>query len=72
MYVSPMKFRALIIIGLVAATAVGSSACGSDDDANGTTDGEGTTAGTDLAVEGSVAGVTWTLVELDGAAPPME
>jgi heat shock protein HslJ len=65
-----MKIRALLISALVAATAFGFAACGSDDDAGGTTAGDGTTAGTDLAVEGSVAGVTWTLTELYGEAPP--
>ena len=61
MYVSLMKIRALIITGLVAASAVGFTACGSDDDASSTTD---------VTSEGTVEGVTWTVTELGGETPP--
>jgi putative lipoprotein len=57
-----MRIRALIITGLVAASAAGFTACGSDDDA-----GSDTTA---LATEGTVEGITWTVTELGGEAPP--
>jgi heat shock protein HslJ len=50
-----------MITGLVAAAAVGFTACGSDDEASGDTA---------LATEGTVEGVTWTLTELNGEAPP--
>jgi heat shock protein HslJ len=69
MYVSAMhisrNIRRLVVVGLVAGTAVGFTACGSDDDGSGDT-----TASTDLATEGTVEGVTWTVTELDGEAPP--
>jgi heat shock protein HslJ len=65
-----MKFRGLIITGLVVATAVGFTACGSDDDASSDTESTGTTAGTGVATEGTVEGVTWTITELNGEAPP--
>ena len=61
----PTTVRRLIITGLVAASAVGFTACGSDDDASSDTD-----RGTALATEGTVEGVTWTVTELNGEAPP--
>lgn len=64
-----MRFRRIIISGLVAATAVGFTACGSDDDSSGDSTGD-TSAGTDMATEGRVAGVTWTVTDLNGEAPP--
>ena len=64
-----MHIRRLLISGLVAATAVGFTACGSDDDSSGGSTGD-TTAGTDMATEGTVEGVTWTVTELNGEAPP--
>ena len=60
----PETVRRLMITGLVAAAAVGFTACGSDDEASGDT------TGTALATEGTVEGVTWTLTELNGEAPP--
>jgi len=60
-----MKIRGLIITGLVVVTAVGFTACGSDDDS-----GSDTTATTGVVTEGAVEGVTWTVTELNGEAPP--
>ena len=65
MYVACMKIRGLIIIGLVVATTAGFTACGSDDDS-----GSDSTATTGVVTENAVAGITWTVTELNGEAPP--
>lgn len=49
---------------LVSVASGGLVACGSDDD------GGDSSASTDLATEGTVEGVTWTVTELNGEAPP--
>jgi heat shock protein HslJ len=65
MYVASMKIRGLLLTGLVVATTVGFTACGSDDDSGGDT-----TATTGVVTEGAVEGITWTVTELNGEAPP--
>jgi heat shock protein HslJ len=65
MYVASMKIRGLLMTGLVVATTVGLTACGSDDDS-----GSDATATTGVVGEGAVEGVTWTVTELNGEAPP--
>jgi heat shock protein HslJ len=62
MYVSSMKIRRLVLTGLLAAAAIGFTACGSDDDAGADTTG--------VSSEGTVEGATWTVTELNGEAPP--
>jgi len=59
-----MKLRGVLAVGLLAAVATsGSLGCGSDDDSSTGTLGTVTS-------EGTVEGVTWTLTELIGEAPP--
>ena len=60
-----MKLRGLFAVGLLVSVAAGGSlGCGSDDDG-----GSANTSGT-VTSEGQVEGVTWTLTELNGEAPP--
>ena len=61
----PMKPRSVFAVGLLVAVAAGGSlGCGSDDKESGGT------LTTDVTAEGTVEGVTWTLTELNGEAPP--
>jgi len=61
----PMKPRSVFAVGLLVAVAAGGSlGCGSDDKESGGT------LTTDVTSEGTVEGVTWTLTELNGEAPP--
>ncbi len=60
-----MKLRGLFVVGLLVSVAAGGSlGCGSDDDSSSDT------VTTDVTSEGTVEGVTWTLTELNGEAPP--
>jgi len=59
-----MKLRGLFAVGLLVSVAAGGSlGCGSDDDASSVSQGTVTS-------EGTVEGITWTLTELNGEAPP--
>jgi putative lipoprotein len=62
-----MKLRGLFAIGLLVSLAAGGSlGCGSDDD-----DSTTGTLGT-VTAEANVEGVTWTVTELNGEAPPAD
>jgi heat shock protein HslJ len=62
-----MKLRSVFVVGLLVSVAAGGSlGCGSDSDGD---DGSSGTTGT-VTSEGQVEGVTWTLTELNGEAPP--
>lgn len=59
-----MKLRSVFAVGLLVSVAAGGSlGCGSDEASDNTVT-------TDVTSEGTVAGVTWTLTELNGEAPP--
>jgi heat shock protein HslJ len=61
-----MKLRSVFAVGLLVSVAAGGSlGCGSDSD----DDGSSGTTGT-VTSESQVEGVTWTLTELNGEAPP--
>ncbi len=65
MYLSTMKLCTVFAVGLLVSVAAGSSlGCGSDDSSSDNT------VTTDVASQGTVEGVTWTLTELNGEAPP--